>query len=54
MYEKKKDLFFEKELWIKSNAEEYIKQVEEQERQERCGIHVLIHNVDSTYSRNLS
>ena len=37
MYEKKKDIFFEKELWIKSNAEEYIKQVEEQERQERFG-----------------
>ena len=35
MFDEKKELFFEKELWIKSNADEYIKQKEEAERQER-------------------
>jgi len=36
MFDEKKELFFEKELWIKSNADEYIKQKEEAERQERA------------------
>ena len=35
LLDKKKEIFLEKQLWIKENADSYIHEEEEKERQER-------------------